>query len=177
MISTAYAQSADAAQSSALLSDPTFWVAISFVIFVLLAAKPSWKFIASALAAKIEEIREKIEEATKLREEAQEMLAEYKRKLADAEKEAGDIITQAREEAQLIKTRMTKDLEASLQRRKKMAMDRIAQAEFDAAAEVRSLTAEIALDAARQVIQDNVTGDKASSMIDDAIKDLPEKLN
>ncbi len=58
-----------------------------------------------------------------------------------------------------------------------MAMDRIAQAESDAAAEVRSLTAEIALVAARQVIQDNVTGDKASSMIDDAIKGLPEKLN
>ncbi len=76
-----------------------------------------------------------------------------------------------------MKTRMTEDLEASLQRREKMAMDRIAQAESDAAAEVRSLTAEIALDAARQVIQDNVTGDKASSMIDDAIKDLPEKLN
>ncbi len=92
MISTAHAQSADAAQGNALLSDPTFWVAISFVIFVLLAAKPAWKFITSALDAKIEEIREKIEEATKLREEAQEMLAEYKRKLADADKEAGDII-------------------------------------------------------------------------------------
>jgi len=178
VISSALAQTADgAAQAGSALNNPTLWVAISFILFIALIAKPAWKFVTSALDSKIDEIRDKIEEATKLRDEAQDMLAAHKRKMAEAEKEADDIINQARKEAQLLKAKMTEELEASLQRREKLAMDRIAQAEADAADEVRSLTTDIALAAARGLLADAVKDDKADALIDDAIKELPEKLN
>ncbi len=177
MISTAYAASGAAAGQEAFYDSPTFWVALSFVIFVLLLAKPMWKFVTAALDKKIDEIEASIEEATKLREEAQDLLAGYKRKIADAEKEAEDIVGQAREEAQALKNRMTADLEASLERREKLAMDRIAQAETDATTEVRAMTADIALAATRQLLVDNAKDAKADELIDGAIKELPEKLN
>jgi len=112
-----------------------------------------------------------------LREEAQDILAAHKRKLSDAEKEADDIINQAREEAQTLRKTLTEDLENALQRREKLAMDRIAQAETDAQEEVRALTTEIALAAARGLLADAVQNDKADTLIDEAIKELPEKLN
>ncbi|MDP7601704.1 MAG: F0F1 ATP synthase subunit B, partial [Rhodospirillales bacterium] len=84
---------------------------------------------------------------------------------------------QARDEALLLKNRMTEDLEASLERREKLAMDRIAQAETDATTEVRAMTADIALAATRQLLVDNTNNTKADELIDGAIKELPEKLN
>ena len=176
MISTAYAASEGASQAP-FYDSPTFWVAISFAIFVLTFAKPVWKFATVALDKKIDEIETSLEEATKLREEAQDLLASYKRKIADAEKEAEDIIGQAREEAQALKNRMTTDLEGSLERREKLAIERIAQAETDATAEVRIMTAELALEATRQLLIDNVKDAKADELIDSAVKDLPNKLN
>ena len=178
MISPAIAQSAEgAAQAGSVLNNPTLWVAISFFIFIALIAKPAWKFVTGALDKKIDDIRDKIEEATKLREEAQDMLAAHKRKIADAEKEVDEIINQARDEAQALKAKLTEELEASLQRREKLALDRIAQAEADAAEDVRALTTDIALAAARGLLADAVRDDKADALINDAIKELPEKLN
>ena len=88
-----------------------------------------------------------------------------------------DIINQAREEAQRLRTRLTEDLENALQRREKLAMDRIAQAETEAQEEVRALTTDIALAAARGLLADTVQNEKADALINDAIKELPEKLN
>ena len=177
MISTAYAASEGATSHSAFYDSPTFWVALAFTIFVVMLAKPMWKFTTTALDKKIDKIEVSIEEATKLREEAQDLLAGYKRKIADAEKEAEDIVAQARDEALLLKNRMTEDLEASLERREKLAMDRITQAETDATTEVRAMTADIALAATRQLLVDNAKHAKADELIDGAIKELPEKLN
>ena len=112
-----------------------------------------------------------------MREEAQDILAAHKRKLSDAEKEADDIINQAREEAQILRTKLTQDLEIALQRREKLAMDRIAQAEADAQEEVRMLTTDIALEAARSLLADTVQNVMADALINDAIKEIPEKLN
>lgn len=177
-MSTAFAAGAEgSAHAASIWTEPTTWVAISFIIFVAIFAKPAWKFTTSALDKKIAEIEHSIEEATKLREEAQDMLAGYKRKIADAEKEAEDIIAQARDEAKSLKDRMAADLEASLKRRERLAMDRIGQAEADATAEVRALTTEIALNATNQLMTDNVKGDKADELVDSAIQELSKKLN
>ena len=89
---------------------PTFWVAVSFVILVALLFKPVWRFTTKTLDEKIAEIQSRIEEATQLREEAQNLLAATKRKLTEAEKEGADIIAAAREEAQVLRQRMTTDI-------------------------------------------------------------------
>ena len=65
----------------------------------------------------------------------------------------------------------------NFRRREKLALDRIAQAETDAQEEVRALTTDIALAAARSLLADAVQNDKADALINDAIKELPEKLN
>ena len=51
-----------------MLSDPTFWVAVSFVLFVVLIAKMVWQKATAALDARADEIRRRLEEAQNLRE-------------------------------------------------------------------------------------------------------------
>ncbi len=166
-----------AAHAEAFYQTPEFWVAVSFLILVGSLARPVWRMITAALDDKVELIRERLDEATKLREEAQEMLAGYKRKLAQAEDQAEEILSEAREAAHALEKRLTEDLEASLARREQLATDRIAQAEAEAVDEVRAATAEIALEATRRLLAETISEDKSTVLIDQAIEELPEKLN
>lgn len=161
----------------AFLHDPAFWVGVAFIILIALVAKPVGKIITKALDDKIAEIQARIDEAMRLREEAQDMLAAAKRKLADAEREAQSIVEDARSSAQSLRIKMTEDAEASLKRRERMAMDRIAQAEADATAEIRALTADVALEATRQILAQEVQGARAEQIVDAAIGELGSKLN
>ena len=178
MISSVFAQAVTSTEHTISAWDnPTLWVAISFLVFLIIFSRPAWRFVTYALDKKISQITNKIEEAMKLREEAQDILAAHKRKIAEADKETTEIISQAREEAQALRARLTAELEASLNRREKMAADRIAQAEADAVESVRALTADIALNAAGKLLAETVKGERGDSLVEQAIKELPDNLN
>ena len=177
MISSAYANVTSGLEPQAFYSGPAFWVAIAFLCFVIIFTKPIWKFATSALDKKIKAIEDSIEESAKLREDAQDLLAKYKRKLSDAEVEAQNIISQAREDAGALKDRLTTELEATLERKEKQAMERISQAENEAREEFRTITADLAIAATQQVLSEQIEQSKSDELIDEAIKELPNKLS
>jgi F-type H+-transporting ATPase subunit b len=156
---------------------PELWVLVAFVIFVGGAFKPTFRLIAAALDDRAERIQHQIDEATRLREEAQELLAGYQRQQADAAREAEEILARAREEAERLGERGAADLERALERRRQQAEDRIHQAETKAIDEVRRLAVDLAVEATRSVLAERTTGDKADALVDDAIKELPDKLH
>ncbi|NQU60458.1 MAG: F0F1 ATP synthase subunit B [Rhodospirillales bacterium] len=161
----------------AFLSDPTFWVAVAFVIFVGAMAKPAGKLITGSLDTRSDKIRADLEEAENLREEAQDLLATYQRKQRDAIQEAEAMIVQAQTEAERLIQQGRERLEAVLERREKLAMDRIAQAEVQAIDTVRAKTVDIALNATRGFLADQLKDKQAEALIDAAIKDLPGNLH
>ena len=59
-----------------ILDDATIWVAISFVLFVILVFKPIKSQISNNLDKKISELKAKIDEAKKLKEEAESLYKE-----------------------------------------------------------------------------------------------------
>lgn len=160
-----------------MFTDPTFWTAVAFVVFVALVAKPIGQRATQALDARAERIQKELDEAEKLREEAQQLLAKYQRMQRDAKEEAEQIVKHAREEAERIRRNGEKKIEEALQRRERQAMDRIRQAELQAEARVRAHAVDVAMTATEEVLREQVTGSKATAMIDDAIGRLPNKLN
>jgi F-type H+-transporting ATPase subunit b len=156
---------------------PEFWVMVAFFIFVAGAFRPAYRIITAALDDRSDRIQRQIDEATRLREEAQDLLAGYQRKQADAEREAEEMLARAREEADRLRERGVAELEQSLDRRRQQAEDRIQQAEAKAIDEVRRLAVDIAIEATRSVLVERTTGDKADALIDDAIKELPDKIH
>ncbi len=154
-----------------------FWVAVAFVILVVAIARPVMRIVAAGLDNRAATIRNQIEEAQRLREEAQELLASYERRQRDAVKEGERLMEQAREEAARIATQSSADLERALKRREQSALDRIAQAEAAAVAEVRAVAIEVAITAAREVISGEMSAAKGNALVDAAIKELPEKLH
>jgi len=160
------------------LSTPEFWVAVSFVGFVLLIMyfKVPGK-MGALLDDRADKIRNELDEARRLREEAQAMLAEFERKQRDAQKEAESIITLAKQEAEALAKETREKLKESLERRGKIAEEKIARAEEQALSEVRSVAVNVAIAAAEQIIESKMTPAASKKLVDQSIKDLKTKLN
>lgn len=160
-----------------MLQDPTFWVAIAFVLFIALTFKPLKNAMMGGLDKKIETIKAQVDEAARLREEAQSLLAEYERKQAKGAKHAEEIVAAARKDAEESRTRAEADLQEALVRQEKASLLKIEQAEEKAIQEVRSMAVELAISAATKLITERVDGKDGDALIDKAIKDLPNKLH
>jgi F-type H+-transporting ATPase subunit b len=159
------------------LSNPETWVAAAFLIFVALAAKPIGRAIGKGLDDRAAKIKAQLDEARALRDEAERLLAEHQRKQIAAVKEAEAILAHAREEAERIRRETAANLEAAFGRREKMAIDKIAQAEAHAVADVRNQAVAVAVAAAAKLLKDNIDSGKADALIEDSIKELDRKLH
>ena len=161
-----------------MFQDPTFWVLVAFIGFVgVLVYFKVPGMVIKGLDARAEKIKADLEDADALLKEAQGLLASYQKKQREAADEAQEIKARAKEEAKRIVENGRARLEDSLQRREKLAMDRITQAEASALDEIRARTVDIALDATRDLLADNLSDHKANAMLDDAIRELPGRLN
>ena len=159
------------------MNAPEFWVAIAFVIFVALVWKKASVAIGTMLDGRAERIRSELDEAERLHKDAQALLNGYQSRLADAQKEAEAVLAHAREEAARLRSQAGSDLEASLKRREAQAMDRIAQAEAAALAEVRNLTVDIAIGASKRVLSGGLPAAQADKLIEQSISELPKHLH
>lgn len=176
LISQAHAAT-EAGQAIPFYLDTTFLVAGAFVAFFVIFGKKLFGAINAGLDDRAQQIQDSIEEATRLREEAQELLASYEKKQHEALKEAESIVAAAKDEAQRLSVEAAEQLEASLKRSEQMAQERIAQAEAQAVAEVKTMAVDIAMDAAKRILASEVSDAKADAMVDDAIKNLDGKLH
>lgn len=167
----------EGAASTGFFEDTYTWTGLSLIILLLIVGRRGWATVTQMLDKRADTIRNELEEAQKLREEAQTALATYQRKQRDAMGEAEAIIAHARDEAERIRKDSMAAVEQTLERREGQAMDRIAQAEQQATAEVRGTAVDIAVAAAREVVAKQMSGKPASAMIDQSIADLSKRLH
>jgi F-type H+-transporting ATPase subunit b len=161
-----------------MFHDPTFWVLVGFVAFFALIF---WLKVPGKLGTQLDEraakIRQELEQAEKLHQEAQHLFAEYQRKQRNALNEAAEIVAAAEAEAKALIKQTEAELAASLERRRKQAEDKIAQAEKLAVQEVRDTAVEVAIAAAGQVLTQSLQGPAGAAQIDRAIGDVKAKLH
>lgn len=160
-----------------LLHEAEFWVLLGFIIFVVAVWRKAGGILGSGLDARAERIRKQIGEAETLRREAEAMLRDAEQRQRAALEEAKEIIAGATREAARLKEQAVKDIAAMLERRRQSAVDKIAQAEATALAEVRQRAVDVAIAATRQVLIAQVQGALADRMIDQAIAELPRRLS
>jgi len=157
--------------------DATFFVALSFVLFVVFviwAGLPST--IIKSLDDRSEQIKKELDEARILHEEAQKLLATEKRKLEQCDAEVEDILKQASEQATLITEKSNKLLKEEIQRKQKQADLKIAQARDEAIREVKAKASELSLIIAKEYLKENIDDNVASDLIDKSISDLKDNL-
>lgn len=153
----------------------TLWVAIGFLIFVgVVIWAGGLKTLLGGIDSRGEKIAADLAEAKRLRDEAQALLASYEQKRIAAEKDAAGIVEAARVEAERLKAEAAQKLEDFVARRKKQAELKIAQAEAMASAEVRAAAADLAAQAAGQMLSAQAGSDAAFAA---ALGEVKAKLN
>lgn len=163
--------------SGRCLSDEYFWYTISFVMFVGFLWKKALPIINSLLDGRIAQIIKNLEEAENLRVEAQEMLAQYQRKHRDALQESQKIIDTAKENARQYKEKALADLETTMKAREEQLTERLERMEQNAIGHIQTYAAELAMQAARQIIEENLDKKTNVKLVDDAIKSIEKNIH
>src|SRR5437764_11679831 len=153
--------------------DPGGWVAFAMLtVFALLIWQKVPAAIGKALDAKIALIRDQLAEAESLRKEAEALKAEYEAKSASADKDREALLERARHEAVEIVSKAKAVAEALIDRRTRMAEDKIAAEERAAIEQLRATTADAAAKAAARLIAERHDSGTDAKLVDQAIKQL-----
>ncbi len=160
-----------------MFSDPTFWTAVGFVIFVAAVARVVWRAATGALDDRAGRIRASLDDAAVLREEAEALLAEYRKKQQGAEAEVEAVLARAREEAARMGAEAERALGDALRRREQQALAKIAQAEQEALAEVRAYAVRLSAAAARTLIERHLDEPRADALVAESVEILPRHLH
>ena len=160
-----------------LLHDAEFWTGLALVVFVLLLVALKVPGAAGkALDAAAAKIQADLDEAKHLREEAQALLESLKAQREQTEKLAGEMLANAKAEAKRLEVEAKAKLEEQIKRRAELAERRIANAEAQAAAEVRAAAADLATQMAEGVLTARLAGAKSDPLVDAATKQIAERL-
>ncbi len=162
---------------SALLANPTFWVAVSLFIFIgLLYYYGVPGNVMNQLDKRGQRIADELAEAKRLRQDAEKLLKEFEAKRAAAEREAAEIVSSAKDEAERLARDAQEKMADFVKRRTASAEAKIAQAEAQASAEVRAAAVDAAIKASERVLRQEITGATASSLVTQGLGDVRAKL-
>ena len=158
---------------TAIGMNATVYVSLAMIVVIILLL---WKKVPAVIGAsldkKIASIRANLDEAASLRADAEKLKAEYEAKAKAAAKEAEAMLEHARSEADAIVAQAKVDATSLIERRGKMAEDKIAAAERGAIAEVRAKAAAAAAAAAGSLIADRNDAKTDKTLVDNAIDGL-----
>ena len=155
-----------------------FWVAVAFVVFIgVLGYIGGHTRLLKGIDGRRERIKSELDEARRLKAEAEALLATYRRKQQEAEREAETIVASAKGEAERLAAEAEAKIEEFIARHTKMAENKIAQAEAQALADVRSAAAEVAVAAAEAILTRTVKDKVADDLLAKGIADFKAKLN
>jgi F-type H+-transporting ATPase subunit b len=161
-----------------MFSEPEFWVAVAFVILIgVFVYYGIHRTVLKTLDHRSDRIKAELDDARRLKDEAAKLLAEYQARHASAEREARDIIESAKAEAERMASEAKAKMEDFVARRTKTAESKIALAEAQAVADVRSAAANAAVTAASTILSQSVKGAIDDDLLAKGIAEVRQKLN
>jgi len=155
-----------------MIIDATFWVAISFIIFVfvLIYLKIPGK-IKNLLNDNINKIKNQIDEAEKLKEEAKNKLSEQENRLAKAKKEIADMIKQANDDSEKNIIKANDNFHKVMEIRKKNTEEKIRQMKAQAIKEIKNSALDIALESVEKLMLNSLDKNKLDNIFNQSVEE------
>ena len=137
--------------------DATFWVAISFFIFlgILIYLKIPQK-INSSLTNQINEIKKELDEAEKLKVEAKNLLSDYEDKIDKSKKEVQKITNLAKKDSEKMIIEKTQKFYQIMESRKKNTEQKITLMKKNALKEIKNISIKISMEAVESLINNSI---------------------
>ena len=160
-----------------MIIDATFWVAVSFFIFVgaLIYLKIPQK-INSSLTGKIDDIKKELEEAEKLKNEARNLLSEYENKIDRSKKESKEIISVAKMESEKAVIEKTQKFYKIIDERKKNLNLKINQMKENALKDIKNASIKIAIEATENLIRNSIDKNKLETFYNKSLDQTKSSL-
>lgn len=94
--------------------DESFWLAISFIIFIYLSYRPIKRAILKSLDAKIEEVKKQVTEAEIIKQNAAALLAKVTDEISNLDQKRQQIINDSKIEAEQIASQRSAQMEITI---------------------------------------------------------------
>ena len=141
--------------------DATFWVMISFFLFVgLLIYFQIPQKIRTTLDENILNIKNQIDEAEKLKEEAKHILSEHENKISNSKVEVKSMIDKANEESEKNIIRINTEFHNLMENRKKNTDERIKQMKNQAIKDIKNTSIKIAIESVEKLLKNSMDKSK-----------------
>ncbi len=152
--------------------DATFWVTISFLIFlgILIYFKIPQK-IKQMLEQNISNIKNRIIEAEKLKEDAKNILTEHEKKISNSKNEVFKMINLANEEAEKNVIRTNNEFHNLMENKKKNAEERIKQLKSQAVKDIKNASVKIAIESVEKLIKNSLDKSKLDKIYTSSIEE------
>ena len=160
-----------------MIIDATFWVAISFFIFlgVLIYFKIPQKIIV-ALNDNINSIKNEVDNAEILKEESKNILSEYEKKISNAKKEIKQMIDDATVEADKAVLKTNEEFHVQMENRKKNTEDRIKQMKNQALKDIKNTSVKISVQAVEVLLKNSLDKNKLNKIFTTSIEETKSAL-
>jgi F-type H+-transporting ATPase subunit b len=152
--------------------DATFWVMISFFLFVgLLIYFQIPQKIRTTLDENILNIKNQINEADKLKEDAKNILTEHEKKISNSKTEMKSMIAKANEEAEKNVIKVNEDFHNFMENRKKNAEDRVKQLKNQALKDIKNTSVRIAIESVEKLLKNSLDKSKLDKIYTSSIEE------
>ena len=163
-----------------MIIDSTFWVAVSFLIFVgvIIYLKVPQK-VDGSLNQLVKKIKDDLDNAEKLKDEAKNILSEYDTKISKSKDEIKSLIANSKNQAEKNLIKANEEFHKVIENRKKSAEEKIRQMKIQAIKEVKNSSVDIAIISLEKIIKNSIDKKKLDkiyiSSIDETKKILKNK--
>ena len=152
--------------------DATFWVTISFFIFlgILVYFKIPQK-IKVVLEQNISNIKSQINEAEKLKEDAKNILIEHEKKISDSRNVVKEMMNKANEEAEKNVIKTNEEFHNVMENRKKNVEERIRQLKSQAIKDIKNASVKIAIESVEKLVKNSLDKSKLDKIYSSSIEE------
>ena len=160
-----------------MVFDATFWVAVSFVIFIgaLIYLKVPQN-VNNLLSKMITDIKNEINESEKLRAESKKLLDDTQKKLESAKSESNKIMQQTKDETEKLIIEMNDKFHKSAEMKKSLAETKISQMKDNAIKEIKDTSINIAIESVKKIITTSVDKSKLDNLFNKNLEETKTEL-
>jgi len=157
--------------------DATFWVAISFIVFIgaLIYLKVPQK-VNESLDNKIGLIKNELDEAEKLKVEAKNLLSDCENKIDKSKKETQEIINEARKNSEKNILEKTKKFHELMDERKKNAEQKIERMKDNALKDIKNISIRVSIETVQYLIKNSIDKNKIEKIYLDSLQEIKTSL-
>ncbi|HHE64678.1 MAG TPA: ATP synthase F0 subunit B [Bacteroidetes bacterium] len=148
------------------------WTWVTFIVLFIILAKVAWKPILSAVEQRENQIKDSMKKAQEARAEAEELLEKQQKMMTEAQEEIQRTLKENKDVAEKMKNEILEQARIEAQKIQQRAQESIEREKEAAILELKKQVADIALQVASRLIQENLDSKKHRELINNYIKDL-----